>query len=476
MGFQLVISAGRETGREFVFDQRSVLIGRTAECDIVLYDAGVSRKHARIFEEQQKLFIEDFGSANGTKINGMRVDRTELRTGDSIELGPVTFVFSLVSTDTVALQLPEEPPTDPAKSDHTRLLELSERPRSRNRGVASVPQNLAHGELEQLARRSTSVVPVLNRASDRSRLKRERPFAAPFILFWRDASPTARKGLLGLGLVWAVLFVVVVVQGLMVWRAPHAHPEEQKLLGPEPLTASFGHGASVTFEHESEVSFGFEPRAPVQVVVILHFQSRDISAGEVSLSVNGLELQALEADRLAPDEVEHEVVVPRTVTKTNALNTVSFDNVRNPPGHETWRIWNVWVEVVALPELDVDSLKRDAVEKFQKAEAKLAIQGVGASNLWDAYRGYREAWLALESLPVMQRDATHRMALSAMISARRQLDSLCKTLLLEARQHSELHQPDEARATLDHVLDFFPTRAGHPCQQQAEAARAEFDL
>jgi len=51
MGFQLVIAEGKEAGREFVFDQLSVLIGRTSECDVVLYDPGVSRKHARIFNE-----------------------------------------------------------------------------------------------------------------------------------------------------------------------------------------------------------------------------------------------------------------------------------------------------------------------------------------------------------------------------------------------------------------------------------------
>ena len=122
------------------------------------------------------------------------------------------------------------------------------------------------------------------------------------------------------------------------------------------------------------------------------------------------------------------------------------------------------------------SLKRDAAQKFQKAEAKLSIASVGASNLYDAYRGYREAWLSLESLAPMQRDATHRMALFSMISTRRQLDALCKKLLLEARQQFELHRPEQAQAALDHLRDYFPSRSGHPCQQWADAAAAEFDL
>ena len=58
MGFQLVISEGKEAGREFEFDQDSVVIGRTAECDVILYEAGVSRKHARILIEGAGIWIE----------------------------------------------------------------------------------------------------------------------------------------------------------------------------------------------------------------------------------------------------------------------------------------------------------------------------------------------------------------------------------------------------------------------------------
>ena len=106
MGFQLVIAEGKESGREFVFDQSSVVIGRTAECDVILYEAGVSRKHARIFIEGEDFVVEDLGSSNGTKVNTNLVQRQPLRSGDSISLGPVVFTFSTVevepSTDSMA--------------------------------------------------------------------------------------------------------------------------------------------------------------------------------------------------------------------------------------------------------------------------------------------------------------------------------------------------------------------------------------
>src|SRR5687768_6634065 len=94
MGFQLTIAEGKEAGREFVFDQQSVVIGRTSECDVVLYDPGVSRKHARIFEEKDSYFVEDMGSSNGTKLNGEIVKKAKLNDGDAVTLGPVVFNFS----------------------------------------------------------------------------------------------------------------------------------------------------------------------------------------------------------------------------------------------------------------------------------------------------------------------------------------------------------------------------------------------
>ena len=97
MNFQLTIAEGKEAGREFVFDRDTVSIGRSSECDVVLYDPGVSRRHARLTIEGEAVYVEDSGSANGTKVNGElipREERRQLEDGDRITLGPVVFGFT----------------------------------------------------------------------------------------------------------------------------------------------------------------------------------------------------------------------------------------------------------------------------------------------------------------------------------------------------------------------------------------------
>ncbi len=66
-------------------------IGRSIDCYLVLNDASVSRVHATIINQDDKLLIEDRGSRNGCSVNGVRVVGTrELDDGDSITIGHQT--------------------------------------------------------------------------------------------------------------------------------------------------------------------------------------------------------------------------------------------------------------------------------------------------------------------------------------------------------------------------------------------------
>ncbi|HEX6564477.1 MAG TPA: FHA domain-containing protein [Chthoniobacterales bacterium] len=82
--------------RSEVLSSDDVIVGRAADADLVLNHPEVSRRHCRIQREGESWFVEDLGSRRGTAVNGNRIsERTALRPGDKVHLGPVTFAFGL---------------------------------------------------------------------------------------------------------------------------------------------------------------------------------------------------------------------------------------------------------------------------------------------------------------------------------------------------------------------------------------------
>ncbi len=67
--------------------QPRIVIGRSRDCDIQLADANVSRRHAEVRQEGASYWVVDLGSTNGMEVNGKRVKRAKLQSGDTITLG-----------------------------------------------------------------------------------------------------------------------------------------------------------------------------------------------------------------------------------------------------------------------------------------------------------------------------------------------------------------------------------------------------
>ena len=80
-----------------VGDNQNVL-GRAHDSDIVLSVPEVSRHHALIVRRDNEVLLSDFESANGTKLNGTRLDRETVAIvpGDQISFGDAEFTFRLV--------------------------------------------------------------------------------------------------------------------------------------------------------------------------------------------------------------------------------------------------------------------------------------------------------------------------------------------------------------------------------------------
>ena len=102
-GYVLKFISGKYQGGEFPLEMNSeIIIGRSSDLDMVLVEDMVSRRHAKISTYNSELFIEDFGSTNGTFVNGEKVSRARLKEGDRVLIG--TNIIKLVHRDRPELE------------------------------------------------------------------------------------------------------------------------------------------------------------------------------------------------------------------------------------------------------------------------------------------------------------------------------------------------------------------------------------
>ena len=97
-------------GQRFPINDAKMSIGRSPDCDIVIQDKGVSRNHAELFWEGDKLVLKHLSATNATFVNGLPVETREtLQGGEDIQLA-----------DQVVLKLEIEAPVQ-AAADQTMV-------------------------------------------------------------------------------------------------------------------------------------------------------------------------------------------------------------------------------------------------------------------------------------------------------------------------------------------------------------------
>lgn len=94
---RLIVTAGKQEGREFTLGSQVVQIGRETSrksWDIALQDRSVSRPHVELKKQGEDYILEDLQSANGTILNGKDVlDPRKLKDGDVIIVGETTLLY-----------------------------------------------------------------------------------------------------------------------------------------------------------------------------------------------------------------------------------------------------------------------------------------------------------------------------------------------------------------------------------------------
>lgn len=108
MNLELVVD-----GERYPLRGERLVVGRAAECDIVLDAEGVSRRHCEVVRGPASVFVRDLGSRNGTFVNGTRISgERRLRPGDRIRVG----------VREIEVAAPEGEPATPLSSPAVALL------------------------------------------------------------------------------------------------------------------------------------------------------------------------------------------------------------------------------------------------------------------------------------------------------------------------------------------------------------------
>ncbi|MFA5239364.1 MAG: FHA domain-containing protein [Phycisphaerae bacterium] len=92
------------------------VIGRRHTCDLCVPLMPVSRKHCQINSDDDVLRIRDLKSHNGTYLNGKRINEAVVQAGDSIRIGPLTFVFQ-IDGQPQTITVPDLPAQSPPHKD-----------------------------------------------------------------------------------------------------------------------------------------------------------------------------------------------------------------------------------------------------------------------------------------------------------------------------------------------------------------------
>lgn len=99
--YALKVLSGANAGKIYPINSSETFIGRSPECEVAIPNKNISKKHAKIILDRDRILFTDLNSTNGSFINGTKVEVTLIKIGDKISLYDT--ILELVEHDSPSL-------------------------------------------------------------------------------------------------------------------------------------------------------------------------------------------------------------------------------------------------------------------------------------------------------------------------------------------------------------------------------------
>ena len=293
---------------------------------------------------------------------------------------------------------------------------------------------------------------------------------------WWGSLPTRTQA--ALTAVASLIVTVVIIGLIQLFRADpgtELPPEPDRMhVTNERIRHSFGLGDGVDYPRPEAKQFAFDFVTPTDAAILLHYLAQEIDREEVVVIVNGVDVGFVPPDIGVPDR-QIETLIPQRALKRGEKNTLVFDNVRNPPGKERWRVGDLWLELLPVPPATPAEAIRRSRDLAKQAGQLYAQRDVGSENVFRAWKAYRQSWQLLLVVPDEQRTTLFEQTRRKADEIGQELDRQCGALMLEAKKQMELKNPERAKEILQEIALYFPTNE-HRCHALANEKLDEYQL
>jgi len=116
-----VMTDGKQKGKRLSITLPQFVIGRDPQCQLRPASPSISKRHCAILQRDNRVFVRDFDSTNGTFVNERQIKgEIELQQGDQLRIGPILLVVHLESGAQVNRPTPPPPTKSAQKTTETK--------------------------------------------------------------------------------------------------------------------------------------------------------------------------------------------------------------------------------------------------------------------------------------------------------------------------------------------------------------------